>query len=185
MRRSDLMHILRAAARITGDADILVIGSQAILGSYWEDELPEAAWMSAEADLAFFDDPDAAKADAVDGGIGEGSEFHATFAYYGQGVEVSTAVLPAGWRDRVVRVEDQAAEPAHAVCLDKHDLVVSKLIAGREKDWEFAFALLEADLVDLAEVRRRTLAIDDEHGIRRAAALRWLEATARRLGRWS
>ena len=57
--------------------------------------------MSVEADLAWRHDPDAAKADNVDGAIGEGSQFHREWGYYAQGVEISTAVLAAGWEDRV------------------------------------------------------------------------------------
>jgi hypothetical protein len=178
------MHVLRSAASIAGDVDILVIGSQAILGTYWEDELPDRAWMSVEADIAFFDDSDAQKADRVDGGIGEGSEFHTMYAYYAQGVEVSTAVLPAGWRERVVWVSDQAASPARAACLEKHDLVVSKLVAGREKDYQFSFALIEAELVHLGTLLVRARLLPDERGIQRAAVIRWLEASGRRLGRW-
>lgn len=43
MRRADLAHLLRAASRIADDPNILVIGSQAILGSYGEEELPHEA----------------------------------------------------------------------------------------------------------------------------------------------
>ncbi len=70
MNREELAHILRAAARIAQDPDVLVIGSQSILGSYSEGDLPEEAWISREADIAFFDDPDEVKSNAVDGAIG-------------------------------------------------------------------------------------------------------------------
>jgi hypothetical protein len=40
VNRDQLAHVLRAVARIAGDSDILVIGSQSILGSYPEDALP-------------------------------------------------------------------------------------------------------------------------------------------------
>ena len=96
MTREELAHILRAAARIADDPRILVIGSQAILAAYSEEVLPAPSWMSMEADIAFLDDPDAVKADLVDGAIGELSGFHELNAYYAQGVEVSTAVLPDG-----------------------------------------------------------------------------------------
>ncbi|MBP2383087.1 hypothetical protein JOF43_003076 [Brachybacterium sacelli] len=43
MKRQELAHILRAACDITGDKDILVIGSQSILGIFDEDELPPLA----------------------------------------------------------------------------------------------------------------------------------------------
>lgn len=144
MRRDQLAHILRAAATIVEDGDILVIGSQSILGTYDEHELPDRAVASMEADLAFFDDPDARKADQVDGVIGELSPFHELHGIYGQGVEISTATLPPRWRERLIAFERSDTGNAHARCLDAHDLVISKLIAGREKDLEFAQALIEA-----------------------------------------
>lgn len=174
MTREQLAHILRAAARIADDPDILVIGSQAILGTYPEQDLPDQAWMSVEADIAFLDDPEAAKADLVDGAIGELSGFHETFAYYAQGVEVATAVLPDGWRDRLVPFVASAAEPAAALCLDPHDLVVSKLVAMREKDRMFAQALIEARLVDVATLRERARTLPDSFGIARLRVLEWL-----------
>lgn len=57
MNREQLAHILRAAARIAGDDEVIVIGSQAILGSFDEDELPSPAHASIEADIFFDDDP--------------------------------------------------------------------------------------------------------------------------------
>ncbi|CAB4925249.1 MAG: hypothetical protein F2825_08580 [Actinobacteria bacterium] len=175
MKRSELAHILRASARITGDPDILVIGSQSILGSFDEDDLPAEAWVSIEADVAFLDDADATKADQVDGAIGELSGFHSTYAYYAQGVEVTTAVLPTGWRDRVVEFRPRSAEPALARCLERHDLVVSKLIARREKDYVFTAALLDAGLVDAQTIATRLELVDDEHAIARVAAHGWLQ----------
>ena len=45
MKRDQLAHLLRAAASATGRTDILVIGSQAILGSFDETELPPETTM--------------------------------------------------------------------------------------------------------------------------------------------
>ncbi len=73
-----------------------MIGSQSLLASYNEDQLPLAATTSMEVDLAYFDDPDDLKADAVDGAIGELSSFHESIGFYAQGVSVRTAVLPNG-----------------------------------------------------------------------------------------
>jgi hypothetical protein len=83
--REQLEHSLRAASTIAGDPDVLVIGSQSVLGSFADDDLPLEATSSMEADIAFFDDPADAKADQVDGAIGELSTFHETFGYYAQG----------------------------------------------------------------------------------------------------
>ena len=157
MKRSDLEHLLRAAASIAGVTDLVVIGSQAILGTYPEWELPHEATRSVEADIAV--DAELARldvaadetdlADRIDGAIGEGSLFHQTHGYYAQGVETSTAALTAGWRDRLVPVICEQATPiAVGWCLERHDLWVSKAAAGREKDGEFCRALAQADLVD-------------------------------------
>ena len=72
--------------------------------------------------MVAFDDADGLKADLIDGSIGEASMFHATFGYYAQGVSESTAVLPEGWRDRLVRFETPATNGAVAWCLEVHDL---------------------------------------------------------------
>ena len=57
----------RRSSTIVDDSNILVIGSQSVLASFDEEELPDAATASMEVDLAYFDDPAEDKADAVDG----------------------------------------------------------------------------------------------------------------------
>lgn len=148
MNREQFAHILRAAAAIAGESDVLVIGSQSLLGTFSDAELPYEATASMEADVTFFDDPGDVKADRVYGAIGELSSFHETFGFYAQGVSVTTAVLPEGWRDRIVTFESAATAPGRGLCLDPHDCVLSKLVAGREKDLAFASALIRAGMID-------------------------------------
>ncbi|MFN0061252.1 MAG: DUF6036 family nucleotidyltransferase [Myxococcaceae bacterium] len=182
MTREQLAHVLRAAARIAGDPAILVIGSQAILGSHDAAELPEVAWLSVEADIAFLDRvKGAGKADEVDGAIGELSQFHQTNSYYAQGVDLNTAKLPAGWESRLVAFQPASADPARAMCLEKHDLVISKLVAMREKDQAFALALLEAGLVDIGVLVERANALTDVGPVIAQNVMRWLEAARKRL----
>jgi hypothetical protein len=159
--REQLAHVLRAAAEIAEDGDIVVIGSQAILGSYHDRDLPSEATFSMEADIAFRDDPHEIKADKVDGAIGEGSAFNKSFSYYGQGVTIGTAKLPAGWEKRAVPFDREDARPSRAVCIEAHDLVVAKLFAGREKDRDFAIALIQAKLVDHAKLHERADLLDE------------------------
>jgi hypothetical protein len=71
VNREQLAHVLRAASSIVTDRRILVIGSQSILATYDEEELPVEATASVEVDLAFFDGDHEARADQVDGAIGE------------------------------------------------------------------------------------------------------------------
>lgn len=165
MNREQLAHVVRAAATITGDGDIVIIGSQAILGTADVGRLPEEATMSMEADVAFSDDVDASKADAVDGAIGELSQFHETYGYYAQGVEIRTAVLPAGWENRAEIFDRPDSRPGYARCLEPHDLVVSKLVAGREKDITFASALIEHGFVAAATLHERAELLNQPNAV--------------------
>jgi hypothetical protein len=49
VKREQLEHVLRAASTIAGDPDVLVIGSQSILGSVTEETLPWEATASIPA----------------------------------------------------------------------------------------------------------------------------------------
>ena len=58
MNREQLAHVLRSACQIAEDPDVLVIGSQSVLGAIPEERLPMEATASMEVDVAFFVDPD-------------------------------------------------------------------------------------------------------------------------------
>lgn len=51
MRRDQLEHAIRTACQIIGHDAVLVVGSQSILGSFADDELPTEATMSVEIDI--------------------------------------------------------------------------------------------------------------------------------------
>ena len=170
MKQEEFDHAIRAAGSILGEPEVLVIGSQAIHGSLL-DSLPEEALRSVEVDIAGFDDPDGAKADLIDGSIGEASMFHATFGFYAQGVSQTMAVLPDGWRERLVRYESPATSGVVAWCLELHDLWVSKAVAARPKDLEFCRAFVAQRLVDPDVLRERLDETDDiSDAIHKAAA---------------
>lgn len=151
MRRDQFEHAVRAAGAILDASEVLVIGSQAIHATI-DFELPEAE-RSIEVDISALEDRDGSKADLIDGSIGELSVFQETFGYYAQGVTPQTAVLPDGWRDRLVPFLTPGTNGVTALCLEPHDLWASKAIAGRPKDREFCQALLEHSLVDRSELK--------------------------------
>jgi hypothetical protein len=91
MRRSELEHLIRAAGRIARAREIVVIGSQAVLGQF--PDSPAALLRSMEANLYPRAKPELA--DKVDGAIGEGSKFHEKYGYYTQGVASDTATAAA------------------------------------------------------------------------------------------
>jgi hypothetical protein len=56
-----------------------------------------------------------------------------------------TAVLPEGWPERLVPVPTPSGT---GLCLEPHDLVISKYVAGREKDRDYVRAAIRHRLVD-------------------------------------
>jgi hypothetical protein len=50
--------------------------------------------------------------------------------------------------------------PGQGLCLERHDLVASKLAAGRPKDHEFAEALVAVGLINLATLKLRIDGLD-------------------------
>jgi len=151
MTRHQLEHIIRAAAATADVRDIVVIGSQAILGSC--PDAPPELTESLEADVFPKDSPQ--RSIVIDGAIGELSMFHETFGYYAHGVDDGTAVLPEGWERRLVKLETANTAGAVGWCLDPHDLAVSKLAADREKDIDFVAAMVRTGLVSLQTIRER------------------------------
>ena len=165
MTREQLEHLIRAAAVIADDDEIVVIGSQAILGQF--PEAPEPMRVSVEADLFPRNHPE--RADILEGSIGELSPFHETFGYYAQGVGEETARLPQGWEGRLVVIQNENTRGARGLCLEVHDLLVSKTIAGREKDLAFLRVAAEHRMADPEILLRRLATVEVEPGVREAA----------------
>ena len=151
MTRRQLEHLLRAAAGITGADEFVVVGSQAVLGSY--PHAPRPLINSTEADLFTFRSPE--DANLIDGTIGEDSPFHQTFGNFAHGVGEETSTLPRGWKDRLVPIKSADTGGATGLCLEVHDLAVAKLAAGREKDVEYIGALFKHQMADEHIVRDR------------------------------
>lgn len=154
MTRQQLEHIIRASAGNADVHDIVVIGSQSILGAY--PSAPQELTESMEADVFPKDAPE--RSIVIDGAIGELSLFHSTFGYYAHGVDETTAILPIGWRDRLIKVDTPGTMGAVGWCLDPHDLAVSKLAAGREKDVAFVRTMVQTKLISPTIVRERLAA---------------------------
>jgi hypothetical protein len=152
MQRDQLEHLIRAAGAISGSRRVIVIGSQAILGQY-PTGAPARATLSMEADLLPLDALD--MSEMLSGSLGELSPFHNTFGYYGDGVSLTTATLPAGWKDRLVAIDNPNTNGYIGLCLELHDLLLSKYFAGRDKDHEFCRAVVQARLANRDVLRQR------------------------------
>jgi len=153
MKKQQLDHVLRAAGKITGEKQFLIIGSQALHGKY--PDLPDDIALSAEVDLIAKANVDRTEWLNV---IGQDSPFHETFGYYADPVDETTATLPKGWKGRLVNLPPGDTNGVKGLCLDPHDLAIAKYVAGREKDLVFTRELARRRIVK----RTRLLALVDE-----------------------
>jgi hypothetical protein len=185
MRRDQLEHAIRAACQIIGRPEVIVVGSQAILGTFREDQLPPAATMSAEIDILPIADDNtetARLADLLEGVAGEFSQFEEVHGFSIDGVDLETSALPAGWRDRLIKVQNaNTAAPGGRPqytgwCLDKEDLCVAKLCAFRQKDRNFVAAVILGALVDRDIIRARLTEVDERYRSAAERASSWLRS---------
>jgi hypothetical protein len=143
MQRSELEHLLRAAGEIIDERQFIVIGSQSILGKY--PDAPKELLRSREADFIAKNRPERTRMLEA---IGEASRFYETFGYYVDPVDSRTAVLPRDWKSRLVNVSSPGTNGVTGLCLDPHDLFISKVAAWRDKDIEFAKAMIGHGMVE-------------------------------------
>ena len=163
MNRAQLEHIIRASCTVADDDELIVIGSQAILGQF--PAAPPELTVSLEADVYPKHHPE--RAELIDGALGELSMFHQTFGYYADGVAENTATLPEGWSARLVPVCNANTLDKTGWCLEIHDLLISKYIAGREKDRRYTAAAARHGLCSAALLRQRLATTTVADAVRR------------------
>ncbi len=119
-------------------------------------------------------------ADLIVGIAGELSHFEQTHGFSIDGVDLTTAALPEGWKDRLVKVQNAntAAPSGHPQfigwCLEKEDLCVAKLCAFRPKDQNFVQALIHEHLVDPAVITARLGTVNARYTSAIETAIHWL-----------
>jgi hypothetical protein len=183
MRRDQLEHAIRTACQIIGRSEVIVVGSQSILGTFDESRLPADATMSLEIDILPIaaDNAEIARlADLIEGVAGEFSPFEDLHGFSIDGVDLETSALPDGWRSRLVKVQNaNTAAPSGKPqftgwCLDKEDLCVAKLCAFREKDQNFVAALLDSALVSPSVIAERLSTVPERYSAATERALGWI-----------
>ena len=102
MTREQLEHAIRAACDVSGDSELWVFGSQAILGEF--PDAPVSLRASIEVDVQPKNRPESS--DAIDGALGELSQFHQTHSFYVHGILIESAVIPQGWEYRAIPIRD-------------------------------------------------------------------------------
>lgn len=153
MKKQQVDQILRAAGRITGERQFVIIGGQALHGKY--PDLADQIVMSVEVDLIALRNP--LQMELLNE-IGVDSPFHQRHGYYADPVDAATATLPRGWKGRLVNLQQGDTEGVKGLCLEPHDLAIAKYVARREKDIAFTRELARRGLVS----RERLLALVDQ-----------------------
>lgn len=148
MKRRELELAVRAAARIARESEFLLVGSQAVHAHCRR--APAEVLVSQECDLYPKNRPETAN--QLDTELGRSSRFARQHGFYVDVVAPEIVDLPPGWQRRLKRLKVGRID---VFCLDLQDLLVSKLVAGRLKDLEFAGALLRLRLSNSQLVRRR------------------------------
>jgi hypothetical protein len=152
-----LLDLATHVRRVAGVDLPIIVGSQSLYAV--TSEVPEIVKRSVECDFLLL----AAGAPAfraVIEQIGFASDFQETHSYYADAVGPATVMLPTGWRERLLPLNDETGKLA-AYCLEIHDTCVSKLMAGRDKDFAFIKVVLDRGLADLGTFTERAQLVAD------------------------
>jgi len=166
--RHQLQHVILEIGQRFGVTEFHVIGSAAILAVLPD---PPVGALTATRDVDVIPpNDDEALADRISFVLGEASDFDIKHGYYAQGVTSRTPTYaPRNWKSRAVPVK---VESITGMCMETHDLVLSKLGAGREKDLDFARSVAQLGLVRREELLERLGEVSASDSIRELIAKR-------------
>ena len=153
MKKQQVDHVLQAAGRITGEKQFVIIRRQSLHGKC--PDVADEIVMSAEVDLIAAKNPQLTE---LLNEIGVDSPFHQSHGCYADPVDATTAILPKGWKGRLVNLPQGDTSGVKGLCLDPHDLAIAKYVARREKDTVFTRELARRGLVS----RDRLLVLLDQ-----------------------
>ncbi len=178
MKREDLRRLFARARELCGETDYVVLGSLSVLGC--TGEVPPR--MAASIDVDAFCRNDPAGTFDLAPALGQGSAFEREHGYYLDPTSPQVATLPAGWEERLTRIQ---LEPAVAAWfLEPNDAAVSKYARMEPRDREWIRPGLRAGLLSLPILDARfagTAFLDADESARARKALeedrRWLRSS--------
>lgn len=151
MRKQNLFELTSEVRKISGELPIIV-GSQAIFAV--TDFPPEIVRKSVECDFLLLKEFASLRPNLTEK-LGIFSDYQEQTGFYADILGLATVVLPDGWEKRLVELKDEADEII-AFCVEIHDVAVSKLMAGREKDFEFLQVAFQSDYLEIETFIERT-----------------------------
>ena len=156
MRKSQLEEVIRAASALAQRKEFVLFGSQTIHAI--TDTPPVEVLISRECDVWLNEEP--ALQELLKRELGADSPYRNANGFYLDPLPPDLPEVPPGWEERLAswKVGD-----INVRCLEIHDLIVTKLAAGRLKDYEFIAAVLMGKLARVDEVVRRIQTFLDPH----------------------
>lgn len=155
MRKEAFFDLIQRVKDVTGLSEPVIVGSHCIYAV--TDFVPDIVARSVEAD--FLLGPFGIELmQKVNQELGITSVFFKQSGYYADGLGLATVVLVPGWESRLQLLEDKAGQVV-ARCLDLHDVAVSKMMAGRDKDMIFLSAVLDRSMISIPTLAERAALI--------------------------
>lgn len=141
---TELLDALNRCATLTGEREFVVVGSQALLGSF--PNSPKALRTSQDIDLFAKSGATAEVTKRIYAAYGPESEFEKQAGFYIEPVGEWTMMtsLP-GWEDRLVKVDADGG--AIGWCISPLDIAYNKAEAGREKDISYLAELFRCGII--------------------------------------
>lgn len=157
MRKSNLFELIAAIKSLAPDETPIIVGSQAV--HLVTEFPPEIVRQSIECDFLIIGGKSEIRA-AINKNLGVFSRFQIEHGFYADALGLATVVLPTGWQNRLQSIEDENGNVIAKVA-EIHDVAVSKLIAGREKDFLFLKDLLLSDVISMEFFTERARLVKD------------------------
>lgn len=145
MRKSDLFELIAAIKSIAPQEIPIIVGSQVV--HLVMDFPPEIVRQSIECDFLLVGGKSETRAE-INKKLGVFSKFQIEHGFYADALGLATVVLPTGWQNRLQDFKDENGNVIACVA-EIHDIAVSKLIAGREKDFLFLKELFVREIIEM------------------------------------
>jgi hypothetical protein len=144
----DLKLVITRVAEVTGCREFVIGGRSALVMNCSSPTL----LCTQDFDIGITEEGDRRGIHTFEAELGKASPFAAEHGFYIEhaGAEMLTFVLPDGWRERAIRVEETGVV---ALCLSPVDVAINKLHAKRPKDIDHLVTMLRENVVTESELR--------------------------------
>ena len=151
MKKQNLFELTSEVRKLIKELPIIV-GSQAIFAI--TDFPPEIVRRSVECDFLLLKKLAESRPNLTEK-LGIFSEYQQQTGFYADILGLATVVLPKDWENRLVELKNENSEII-AFCVEIHDVAISKLLAGREKDFEFLQIAFQSEYLEIEIFIERT-----------------------------